>query len=313
MIWSEVQITTTPEAEEAVANAFYEAGAGGVAIESSLDLETLWGDPLVGYIDEELLNRPANTSLIRGYFPVDAKSDEKIQEILIKIAKLPEYGLNPGSGELKIVEVKDEDWENSWKKYFVATHVTPKFVVVPSWEEYSPNEGEQIIKMDPGMAFGTGTHETTKLCAELLEQYLEPGSIVADVGTGTGILAIIAAKLGADKVYAIDIDPIAIKVAKENVAKNDELDKVTLIEGDLLERLGKEVNLDIIVANILPRPIIELIPTANKVLPENGIFIGSGIINEALADVVEALEENSFTIQEIKQLGEWNAIAALRL
>lgn len=313
MIWSEVQITTTPEAEEAVAQAFYDAGAGGVAIESSVDLETLWGDPLVGYVDESLLERPKNSSLIRGYFPVEEDSNRKIQEILLKVAKLPEYGLNPGSGELKIVEVKDEDWENSWKKYFLATHVTPNFVIVPSWDEYEADEGEQIIKMDPGMAFGTGTHETTRLCAECLEQYVGSDSIVADIGTGTGILSIISALLGAKRVYAIDIDPIAVKVARENINKNSVEESIELVEGNLLDNIVLPDPVNIVVANILPRPIIELTPTAAEVLEENGIFICSGIINEALAEVIDALEENSFSIIETKQMGEWNAVVARKL
>lgn len=313
MIWSEVQITTTPEAEEAITEAFYSAGAGGVAIESTQDINDLWGDPLVGYVDEALLNRPKNTSLIRGYFPVDEASEEKIQEILLKIAQLPEYGLNPGSGELQIVEIQDEDWANNWKKYFVATHVTDDIVVVPSWENYKPKSEEKIIFMEPGMAFGTGTHETTQLCAKLLEKYAEPKELLIDVGTGTGILSIIAAKIGIDEIIATDFDPIALKVAEENFEKNKVSEFIKTYEADLLSGVEIDRKPEIIIANILPEPIKRLAPQAQELLADDGIFIVSGIINDALPEVVDALEENSFQIIEIEYMGEWAAIAARKL
>ncbi len=313
MQWSEVQITTTPEAEDAVAELFYEAGAGGVAIENSNDINDLWNNPLVGYIDESILNRPENTSLIRGYFPNDEKTEERIREILLKISKLPMYGLNTGSAELKILEVEDEDWANSWKKYFFATHVTDKFVVVPNWDKYKATEEEIIIKLDPGMAFGTGTHETTKLCAYFLEQYCKEGDLVIDVGTGSGILSIIAAKLGAKEVLAVDIDPVAIKVANENISKNNCSDQIKTLEKDLLTELNMSDSIDLIVANILPKPIIDLLPQAHHLLKKNGIFICSGIIKDAQTQIIEKLEEYSFGIQKIKELGEWIGIAAIKL
>ena len=313
MLWSEVQITTTPEAEDAITELFYEAGAGGVAIENSNDVNELWNNPLVGYIDESILNRPENTSLIRAYFPNDKETEKRIQEILIKISELPKYGLNTGSVELKILEVEDQDWENSWKKYFFATHVTKRFVVVPNWDKYKATENEEIINLDPGMAFGTGTHETTQLCANFLEKYCKENDIVIDVGTGSGILAIIAAKLGAREVIGIDLDPIAIKVAKENIHKNKVSDTVMIMEGDLLSQFNLTDTVDIIVANILPDPIIALLPQAASLLKKNGILICSGIIQNAQSRIIEKLEENSFSILRIKQKGEWIGIAALKL
>lgn len=313
MIWSEVQITTTPEAEDAVAEAFYSAGAGGVAIESALDIEGLWGDPLVGYIDDSLLNRPKNTSLVRGYFPVGEEGDEKIREILLRIAQLPEYGLNPGSGELQIVEVQDEDWANSWKKYFFATNITDRITVVPSWENYKPSEDEITVLMDPGMAFGTGTHETTQLCAELLEKACKPDSFLIDVGTGTGILSIIAAKLGVNNILATDFDPVAVRVAQENIEKNNVSDQIKVQEANLLSNIELDKSPDIVVANILPDPLIQLTPQVAELLHSNGVFILSGIIKEALPEVVDALEENAFNILNINYKGEWAAIAAIKL
>lgn len=313
MIWSEVQITTTPEAEDAIAELFYEEGANGVAIENSIEIENLWDNPLVDFVDESLLNRPENTSLIRGYFPNDEDSEKRIQNILYKISQLPKYGLKPGTAELKILEVEDQDWENSWKKYFFATNVTDKFVVVPTWDKYKPTDGEVIIKLDPGMAFGTGTHETTRLCADLLEKYFDKNDTIIDVGTGSGILAIIAALLGAKEVIGIDFDPVAVKVAKENITKNELEEKVEILEGDLLSLIDQNIRANIIVANILPEPIIRLIPQTIDILKENGILILSGIIQEALAEVIEVLEENSFSITEVKSLGDWRAIAATKL
>lgn len=313
MIWSEVQITTTNEAEDAVAEAFYEAGAGGVAIESRDDVSGVWNDPCVNYIDEGLLARPAGTSVIKGYFPSDAQTDARVREILLKIAKMPECGLDPGSGELKIVEVADEDWANSWKKYFVPTKVSSDITVVPSWESYAPKEGETIIDMDPGMAFGTGTHETTRLCAEALEKYVAPGMSVVDVGCGTGILSIIAAKAGAGSVIAIDLDPVAVRVTRENAEKNGVADQIKLYEGNLLEALEDGVKADLVVANILAQAVIVLASEVGEILAEDGVFIASGIITEYLSDVVDALEENSFTVLETAQMGEWHQVTARKL
>ena len=313
MTWLEVQITTTNEAEEAVAQAFYDAGAGGVAIESQSDVYSVWDDPAVNLVDESLYERPTDVSVIRGYFPDGDRAEEKIREILIKISKLPAFGLDPGSGELSVQEIEEEDWANSWKKYFVPTKVSKDMIVVPSWEHYTPETGETVIDMDPGMAFGTGTHETTKLCVQAIEDYLRPQDTVIDVGCGTGILSIVAAKEGAGKVIGVDFDPVAIKTAGENSVKNGTDDVIELYEGNLLDSVDPELRADMVVANILAQAIVTLTPEVTNVLKEGGIFISSGIITEFLPDVLDALEQESFEILEERPLGEWHAVIAKKL
>ncbi len=308
-----MEIKTTPEAEDAIAELFYEAGAGGVAIESAADIDNLWGQPFVDYIDDSLLEREKGESIIRAYIPETEDVLDKVNEILQKISGLENYGLNIGAGEYKVLEVEDEDWKNSWKKYFVASHVTDDIVVVPHWDNYKLKEGEKIIHLDPGMAFGTGTHETTKLCADLLEEYVSPESVVVDVGTGSGILAIIAVLLGAKKVYAIDLDPAAVKTAKENILINKVEDRITLIEGNLIESINFKNQPNLVVANLLPEPIYSLIPSVSELLDHNDIIILSGIIRRALASVVDKLEEFSFNIVSINRMGEWYAVVGEKL
>ncbi len=310
MIWSEVQITTSNEAEEAVAEAFYDAGAGGVVIESAQDVTDLWDDPTVNLIDEAILERPAGVSVIRGYFPVDEKSEARISEILVKTAKLPEYGIDPGSCELSISDVEDEDWAENWKQYFKPTHVAEHITVVPSWEDYTPSDKEKIIDMDPGMAFGTGTHETTRLCAQALEDFVKPGMRVVDVGCGTGILSIIAAKCGAEHVTGVDLDPLAVKASKENAVRNEVMDKLTLIEGDLVQQIEEREFADIVVANILAQAVMALTPDANALLKPGGLFLSSGIIGQYVEDVRTTLKNAGFDVLETRQLGEWYLVAA---
>jgi ribosomal protein L11 methyltransferase len=310
LTWLEVQITTTNEAEEAVTQAFYDAGADGVAIEAQRDVRAVWDDPTVNLVDESLFEGPSDVSVIRGYFPDGDKAEAKIREILMKIAKLPAFGLDPGSGELQVQEIEEEDWANSWKKYFVPTRVSRDMTVVPSWENYEPEEDETVIDMDPGMAFGTGTHETTKLCVQAIEDYLRPHDTVIDVGCGTGILSIAAAKHGAGRVIGVDLDPVAVKSAGDNSAKNHTDDIIELREGNLLDTVESDVRADLVVANILAQAVVSLTPDVTRIIHDGGIFISSGIISQFLDDVLQALEENGFDIIEKRQLGEWHAVIA---
>lgn len=308
MQWSEVQITTTPEAEEAVVNLFYEAGAEGVAIESIENLVVLEDDPTVNYIDESLLEMDPGETIIRGYFSEDT-CDECIHKLLTGIKKLPEYGINPGESELSITEVDDEDWANSWKQYYKPTKIGKDIVIKPTWEEYEAEANEIIINMDPGMAFGTGIHETTKLCVSKLEEYVHQGDVVFDIGCGTGILSIVAVELGAQNAIAVDLDSVAVRVANENVERNGEKDRIEVRQGNLMETIGDGETADIVVANILAEAIIEMAESVPKTLNHKGVFIASGIISERLEAVVEVLQTN-FTILDIEQMGEWRCITA---
>lgn len=310
MTWLEVQIATTLEAEEAVVNLFYETGAKGVVIESTENLMMLKEDPTVNYIDESILNMDPNASIVRGYFNEELDCDECIHQLLTGIKKLPSYGLDPGSCELSITEVEEDDWANSWKKYYKPTKVGKRIVIKPIWEEYEAKEDEIIVNMDPGMAFGTGTHETTQLCVTRLEEYVKPGDMVLDIGCGTGILSMIAAELGCEKVIGVDLDPVAVKVAQDNIEMNGLSDKIEIREGNLVEVIDAAEKADIIVANILAEAIIELSGMIIPFLKENGVFIASGIINDRLEAVLDQLNQEGFEILNIEQMGEWNSVSS---
>lgn len=310
MTWLEVQITTTLEAEEAVTELFYDAGAKGVVIESADNLVMLQEDPTVNYIDERLLAMDPNTSIVRAYFSTEQDCDECIHQVLTGIRKLPEYGLDPGECELSITEVEEDDWANSWKKYYKPTKVGKNIIIKPTWEPYEPADDEIVVNMDPGMAFGTGTHETTQLCVAEIEKYIKPDDFVLDIGCGTGILSIVAGDMGAKKVIGVDFDPVAVKVAKENIVLNNMENKVDIREGNLLEVIEKGTQADLIVSNILAEAIIELTGIIGPYLKSEGIFISSGIIEERRDAVLQKLKDENFEILSIEQMGEWVSIVA---
>jgi len=310
MQWTEVQITTTLEAEDAVVDLFYESGAQGVAIEDYGNLQLIQKDPTVNYIDESILNTDPNQSIIRGYFNETLNCDACVHQLLEGIKKLPTYGLNPGSCEMAIKTIQEEDWANSWKEYYKPTKIGKQIVIKPTWEPYTPKADEIVINMDPGMAFGTGTHETTQLCVIELEKYVKPDTEVIDIGCGTGILSIIAAELHAKKVIGVDLDPVAVHVAKENMALNKLSNHIEILEGNLMDVLPEDQKADLVVANILAAAIVALTPAAKTCLKPGGIFISSGIITEFVQDVLEALEAADFTIKSIHQMGEWHCVVA---
>ena len=308
MLWKEVQITTTLEAEEAVVNAFYEAGAQGVAIQTLQDVLLIKEDPKVNFVDESLLEMDPNVSIVRGYFSEVGDTEEALHKLITSIKLLPSFGLDPGACEMMITEMEEDDWANSWKKFYKPTKVGKSIIIKPTWEAYEPQQDEIIINIDPGMAFGTGTHETTQLCAIKLEEYIKPGDVVLDIGCGTGILSLIAGKLKAKKVVAVDFDTLAVQIARENAELNDLGDMVEIREGNLLDVIDGEA--DVIVANIMAAAIVELSGIIRPYLKENGIFISSGIIIDRLVDVLVALEAENFKILFVQQMGEWVGVVA---
>jgi ribosomal protein L11 methyltransferase len=216
-------------------------------------------------------------------------------------------GINVGEGRLVTSSVNEEDWSTSWKKYYKPIKLGDKIVIKPTWEDYAINEGEIIIELDPGMAFGTGTHETTAMCIEMLEKHLKTGDVVFDIGTGSGILAITSSKLGANNVVGVDLDEVAVKAAIENVATN-KLNNVEILYGDLTNVLTGKAN--IVVANIIAEVIIGLTETVKPFMEKDGIFITSGIIRDRRDDVLDALNLSGHRIIEVKEKGEWVAIVA---
>ena len=199
--------------------------------------------------------------------------------------------------------MREEDWAETWKKYYHPVSVG-KLTVVPAWEEYTPREGECIIRMDPGMAFGTGTHETTRLVMTLLSDEIKGGERVLDVGTGSGILALSAAKLGASACFAYDIDPVAVRVAKENVKKDGAANVVCGV-ADLLSGIDRTAPYDLVVANIVSDIILRLLPDLGAVMAEGGRAILSGIIGERVAQIREAVAAHGFTLLTEREERDW--------
>lgn len=308
MNYIQVAIETKTEATEAISYLLMEQGVGGVEIEDPQDIlmspksPTSWD-----YLDSKLLSQDPHTVVIKAYFPEHVNYIEKIADLEVKINEMRSY-LDVGSGQIKATPVQEKQWADQWKKYYKLTPIGKNIIIKPTWEEYTPKHNEEIIiDLDPGMAFGTGTHETTSMCVELLEDYVTQDDIVLDIGTGSGILGIVAAKLGANQVIGVDLDQTAVKVAKENAAQNNVSDKMEVRYGDLLEVVSEKA--DIVVANIIADVIIPLSQTIARVMKGDAVFISSGIIEDRIEDVAKAIEIN-FDIVQIKRKGEWAAIVA---
>jgi ribosomal protein L11 methyltransferase len=305
--WIEVTVVTSSEATEAVAGFFYNSGVKGVSIEDSEDVEFKKKNPGDwDYFDETILNIKEG-AVVKGYFKEDENFQESLEYIKESVNKLPEFGFSKGEGIVTAAKVNEEQWENNWKKYYKPTKVGEKIVVKPIWENYEKKEDELIVELDPGMAFGTGTHETTRMCIKSLEKHVTPNSTVFDIGTGSGILAISAAKLGAEKVIGVDLDPVAVDSAKNNISFNS-LNNIEILYGDLMEVV--EGKADVVVANIIADVIIFLTEGVRAFIKEGGYFIASGIILARRESVVNKLKESGFTIVEVMEEGEWICITS---
>ncbi|BDG46463.1 ribosomal protein L11 methyltransferase [Parageobacillus sp. KH3-4] len=309
MKWSEISIHTTHEAVEAISNILHEAGAGGVVIEDPYDL-TKERDASFGEVYE--LNPddyPEEGVIIKAYLPVNSFLGETVEEIKQAINNLLLYDIDIGKNKITISEVNEEEWATAWKKYYNPVKISEKFTIVPTWETYEPvSSDELIIELDPGMAFGTGTHPTTVMCIQALEKYVKPGDTVIDVGTGSGILSIAAAMLGAKSVRALDLDPVAVDSAKLNVKLNKVQHIVTVSQNNLLDHIEERAN--VIVANILAEIILRFADDAYRLLEKNGYFITSGIIQAKKQEVKEGLTKAGFTIEETLVMEDWIAFIA---
>ena len=270
---------------------------------SDIDLKTCYGD----LIDEKILNADKSHASVSYFVPEDSSN---IAEILAKLSeRLSACGLRYAESE--IVGHSEEDWANSWKEFYKPFKVG-KIVIVPAWEKYEAQESEIIVTMDPGMAFGTGTHETTRLIIGLLQKYVKEGLSLLDVGTGSGILAICGAKLGADKCRAYDIDPMSVRVANENIRESGLEDKISCAQSDLLRQAENQVGgYDIICANIVADIIIRMTPDVAPFMSEKTVLLASGIIAERCDDVVRCFEQNGFKIVERAEDNGWCALAVM--
>lgn len=307
MKWAEISIQTTHEAAETVANIFHELGSSGVVIE---DPELVNSYLTSGVWDYSDIEQESNTEVVtvKAYLPVDDQLDEKLRNFEEEFQQISSRGMDKGKGDMQCREVQEEDWASSWKEFFHPIKVGQYIVIKPSWEEYKAASDDLVIELDPGMAFGTGTHQTTAMCCRALEEVVKPGCLVFDVGTGSGILSIAAAKLGAASVQAVDLDSVAVRVAAENVAINKVEHVVKVAQGDLLT--GVTGKADIVIANIIADVVIKLIVDIPARLKENGIFIASGIISERLSDVAAVMLEHNLLVDKVIEEGGWVAIIA---
>jgi ribosomal protein L11 methyltransferase len=249
---------------------------------------------------------------VTAYIPADERAQDTAahgREALSRMARM-DLGFDAGKLTLEVNSMDDEDWAENWKSQYKPFRLGETFVVKPTWEPYAPKPGDRVIEIDPGMAFGSGTHETTGMCISLLEETIHGGESIIDVGTGSGILAIAAALLGAGRVLAIDIDPDAVRVAGENVVHNQVENIVEVREGDLLK--NTQETCEICVANIISDIIISFAaPLRNHIRP-GGLFICSGIVRERTEEVREALLRADYEILKTEHRGEWTAFLCRR-
>ena len=301
--WTQIKVTSKLENLDEI-SAVMSMISNYLQIEdySDIDLKTCYGD----LIDESILNADKTVASVSVYLSGKGHADT-VAELRSRFAELSL------EATIEINGVNEEDWANSWKEYYKPLKIGKRIVIVPAWEKYEAAEDEIVVRMDPGMAFGTGTHETTRLVIRLLEKYIKKDMRVADVGTGSGILAICAAKLGATECKAYDIDPVAVKVARENVKDSHLEDVVTCDVSDLLRGVDLSGGAyDVICANIVADIIIRMTPDVHALMDEKSVILASGIIVERSEDVISCFEENGFKIVEKLEDNGWCALAVMK-
>lgn len=312
MKWVEISIKTTTEQVEIVSDILYDIGVqGGTAVYDPADLRDLEKKPgSWDYIDESLYKEmDEDGAIVKGYIADDENVKDKLDFVDFRINEILEVSADFGKIELMpITTVNDEDWVDNWKQHFKTKKVGDRLVIKPSWETYEPKDDEIVLQIDPGMAFGTGTHETTIMCMRELEKYVQDGQTILDVGCGTAVLAISAILLGADYAEAVDIDDNAVRVAKENTVENGVADKIRCDVSNLFENISKGIKADIVIANIIADIVIKTCGTVKDYLKKDGIFITSGIILDRIDDVEQAFKEHDIQHLYTIKMGEWAVI-----
>ena len=299
MEWTDIQITVPQQYAETAEAIATMVSNGGIYIEDYRDLEQqAWEIAHVDLIEQDLLDQPRDIVKVHMYLAPDENPAEILPLFKERLeASGVEYKLETSG-------IEQEDWQNAWKKYYHAMDIGQRLAIVPGWETYDTDR--IVITMDPGMAFGTGTHETTSLCLETLDSMVKGGERVLDIGTGSGILAIAALKLGADSAEGVDIDPMCVRTAGENAARNGVADRFKVLVGDLSDKASGQYN--IITANIVANAILSLAPAVPGLMAEGATFIASGIIDSRKDEVIAGLEKAGLSVVEVKEKRGWECI-----
>ena len=309
MKWCEVSIQTSHEATEIIAEIFRDLGAGGVVIE---DPELVNDYITSGKWDDTDIPIATETEVVteKAYLVVNGELEGRLQTFKQEIKALGERGVNIAPAIITTAELQDEDWSDTWKQYFHTEKPGDRVVIKPTWEEYEAKEDEVVIELDPGAAFGTGTHATTSMCIKELETLVKPDDVVFDIGTGSGILSIISAKLGARDIQAVDYDDSVLKIVEENLEQNHVENIVSVAQSDLMQNVHGKANL--VIANIIADIIIRLFPQLDEHLEPNGTLLTSGIIEDRIDDVINAGQENGFAVVKRKENKGWACITFKR-
>lgn len=319
MDWLQVSIYTSPEGIEPLCGRLYNLGITGVEIQDKDDFEDFLENnkQYWDYVDEELREKMSGETRVKIYVSDNETGHNQLSAVrddLVSFKSLDSDNLF-GSLRVEIDTMHEEDWENNWKQYFKPIYVGDRLVIKPEWETIPDGDGKIVFNIDPGMTFGSGQHETTRLCVETLDTTVKKGDKVLDLGCGSGILSIIALMLGAGEARAVDIDPNCKKIAYSNAALNGiGKDVYTVLDGNILideefkSSTEKSGPYDIVVANIVADVIIPLASDVRRYLKDGGTFIASGIIEMRIDEVKEAIEKNGFEIQEIKKENDWYCI-----
>ena len=317
MDWIKVTIFTTSEGIEPITGRLYQLGITGIEIEDEQDFKDFLENnkQYWDYVDDDLIREKEGETKVSANVSNNASGNEMLMEIRTSMLELKELDSDNSFGrlEIEIENMNEEDWANNWKKYFHPIKIGEKLLIKPEWENLEEETDRIVFDINPGMSFGTGSHYTTQLCLETLEKIVKNGDKVLDLGCGSGILSIISLLLGASEAVAVDIDPNAVDIAYQNAARNGIDDtNYHVYAGNILtdEELNAKIDdkYEVVVANIVADVIIGLAPKAKQYMKDGGIFITSGIIEDRVEDVKEALIGVGFEIVEIKQRKDWVSI-----
>ena len=314
MKWTRIRIKTITDAEDIIISELYDLGLEGAQIEDKIPLSAWEKEQM--FVDIPPQAEEDDGIAYLSFF-VEEDSDVDIEDMISQVKDALEEMRNwcdIGEGSITVDETEDIDWINNWKQYFKPLTVGDKLVIKPSWEEYNKSDDRIILEIDPASSFGTGQHNTTQLCLELIEKNLNKGDRLLDLGCGSGILSIASILLGAEEVTAVDIDQNSVKIAKENAEKNNiAAEKYTaycgnvIDDNELVEKIGGKY--DVIAANIVADVLIAMSPLFDKFVKKGGTLILSGIISERCHEVIDAVKAKGYTLVEQREANDWVAVS----